>query len=200
MADMTVVNSQGKKTTATCGSPGIPGIPGNPGRNGMPGSRGSAGAKGDPGERGICGSPGIPGIPGSLGIDGMPGSEGPAGAKGEPGERKSDYVDLVKSNWKQCVWKRSDGKNTGLIQNCTFNKKYDNTSLRVFYAGTLYVLMAIVFAIDGILHLMVQNVQNLRLLKELFTLNRPKSTPIVTAILKATVTRFLKVTYVWDSG
>ena len=60
--------------------------------------------------------------------------------------------------------------------------------------------MAVVFAIDCILHLMAQNVQNQRLLKELFGLNRPKSTPFVIAILKVTVTRFLKVTYVWDSG
>jgi hypothetical protein len=49
----------------------------------------------------------------------MPGSRGPARAKGEPGERESDDVDLGKSNnsnWKQCVWKRVDKKNTGLIQ------------------------------------------------------------------------------------
>ena len=38
----------------------------------------------------------------------------------------------------------------------------------------LYVVMAVVFAIDGILHLMAQNVQNQRLLKELFTLDRPQ--------------------------
>jgi hypothetical protein len=101
---------------ATCGSPGIPGIPGNPGRNGMPGSRGSAGAKGETGERGTCGSPGIPGVPGNSGRDGMSGSSGPVGAKGEPGERESDDVDMVKSNWKQCVWKRLDTKDTGLIQ------------------------------------------------------------------------------------
>ncbi len=66
-----------------------------------------------------CGSPGIPGIPGvpgNPGRDGMPGSRGLAGAKGEPGERGNDYVDLVKSNWKQCVWNRRDGKDTGLIQ------------------------------------------------------------------------------------
>jgi hypothetical protein len=62
------------------------------------------------------------------------------------------------------------------------------------------VLGAIVFAIDGILHLMGQNVQNQRLLKELFTLHQCKPTPFVTAILKATVTKFLKVTYVWGSG
>ena len=60
----------------------------------------------------------------------------------------------------------------------------------------VYVLMAVVFVIDGISHLMAQNVQNQRLLKELFTFNQPQSIPIVTAILKATVTRYLKVTYV----
>ncbi len=60
--------------------------------------------------------------------------------------------------------------------------------------------MAGVFAIDGILHLMAQNVKSQRLLMEMITLHRPKSTPIVTAILKATVTRFLEVTYVWGSG
>ena len=36
--------------------------------------------------------------------------------------------------------------------------------------------MAVVFVIDGILHLMAQNVQNQRLLKELFTFHRPQST------------------------
>ena len=66
-----------------------------------------------------CGSPGIPGIPGvpgNSGRDGATGSRGPAGEKGEPGERGNDYVDLVKSNWKQCVWKTNDLKDSGLIQ------------------------------------------------------------------------------------
>ena len=63
-----------------------------------------------------AGIPGIPGIPGNPGRDGIPGSRGPAGEKGEPGERGNDYVGLVKSNWKQCVWIRDDGKDTGLIQ------------------------------------------------------------------------------------
>ncbi|CAB3979696.1 Hypothetical predicted protein [Paramuricea clavata] len=98
--------------------------------------------------------PGIPGIPGNPERDGLPGSRGLAGAKGEPGERGDDDVDLGKSNWKQCVWKRNDGKDTGLIQNCTFNKKYDNTSLRVFYEGTLktsgsYVCNRWYFTFDG---------------------------------------------------
>ena len=72
-----------------------------------------------PSSQATCGSagiPGIPGIPGNPGQSGIPGSRGPAGAKGEPGERGNDYVDLVKSNWKQCVWKRGDEKDTGLIQ------------------------------------------------------------------------------------
>ena len=86
---------------------------------------------------GSPGIPGIPGVPGNPGRDGLPGSSGSAGAKGEPGETGNDYVDLLKSNWKQCVWKRDDGKDTGLIQNCDFIKKYDNTSLRVFYEGSL---------------------------------------------------------------
>ena len=86
---------------------------------------------------GPAGIPGIPGVPGNPGRDGLPGSPGSAGVKGEPGERGNDYMDLLKSNWKQCVWKREDGKNVGLIQNCIFNKKYDNTSLRVFYDGNL---------------------------------------------------------------
>ena len=66
-----------------------------------------------------CGSPGIPGIPGvpgNPGRDGMPGPRGLAGEKEEPGERANDYVDLAKSNWKQCVWKRRDTKDSGLIQ------------------------------------------------------------------------------------
>ena len=63
-----------------------------------------------------------------------------------------------------------------------------------------YVPMAVMFAIDGISHLMAQNAQNQLLLKELFSLHQPKLIPIVTAILKATVTSFLKVTYVWASG
>ena len=41
-----------------------------------------------------------------------------------------------------------------LIQNCNFNKKYDNTSLRVFYEGTLrsegvYVCSRWYFTFDG---------------------------------------------------
>ena len=63
-----------------------------------------------------AGAPGIPGIPGIPGVPGAIGSRGPVGEKGEPGERGHDYVDVVKSNWKQCVWKRNDETDSGLIQ------------------------------------------------------------------------------------
>ena len=63
-----------------------------------------------------------------------------------------------------------------------------------------YVVLGVQNVVDGILPLMMQNVQSQQQLKELFTFHRPKTTPIVTAILKGIVTRFLKVTYVWGSG
>ena len=60
-------------------------------------------------------------MPGNPGRDGTPGSPGTSGAKGEPGEKGNDYIGLGKSNWKQCVWRKDDGKNIGLIQVCTIN-------------------------------------------------------------------------------
>ena len=67
----------------------------------------------------------------------MPGSRGLAGAKGEPGEKGNDFADLLKSNWKQCVWKSADGKNSGLIQvsalliNCIIISTDEDPSLRI---------------------------------------------------------------------
>ncbi|XP_028402269.1 collagen triple helix repeat-containing protein 1-like [Dendronephthya gigantea] len=85
---------------------------------------------------GSAGIPGIPGVPGSPGRNAGPGPAGPPGPKGDPGKPgESSYASNL--NWKQCVWKLNDDKDNGLIQNCIFNKKYDNTSLRVFYEGTL---------------------------------------------------------------
>ena len=48
---------------------------------------------------------------GDRGEQGATGNLGPMGKKGEKGDG-SDYS----INWKQCVWKRADGKDTGLIQ------------------------------------------------------------------------------------
>ena len=87
-----------------------------------------------------------------------------------------------------------------LLFRIVFSTRSTTTPHFVCSTKEVFVLMAVLFVIDGILHLMPQNVQNQLLLKELFTLNQPQSTPIVTVILKVTVTRFLKVTYVWDSG
>ncbi|KAM7432335.1 hypothetical protein ABFA07_017223 [Porites harrisoni] len=42
-------------------------------------------------------------------------------------------------NWKECAWKKEDGKDSGLIYNCDFVKKYPDTSLHVYYAGNLRV-------------------------------------------------------------
>ena len=64
-----------------------------------------------------CGKPGIlgvPGIPGTAGRDGRKRDVGALGEKGEPGESSENK--LIQSNWKQCAWKRDDGKDHGLIQ------------------------------------------------------------------------------------
>ncbi|CAB4017752.1 Hypothetical predicted protein [Paramuricea clavata] len=62
---------------------------------------------------------------------------GPVGTKGAPGEKGSDSG--LYSNWKQCAWARSDGKDNGLIQECLFNKKHHDSSLKVSYGGNLRI-------------------------------------------------------------
>jgi hypothetical protein len=54
------------------------------------------------------------------------------------------------------------------MHRAVFSKRNTTILHSVYFTKEAYVLMAVVFAIDGILHLMVQNVQNQRLLKELF--------------------------------
>ncbi|KAL9975946.1 hypothetical protein ACROYT_G013169 [Oculina patagonica] len=49
-------------------------------------------------------------------------------------------VTLSLSNWKQCVWRASDGRDFGLIKHCTFQKSQEKTALRVFYSGSLRIL------------------------------------------------------------
>ncbi|XP_046846816.1 collagen triple helix repeat-containing protein 1-like [Xenia sp. Carnegie-2017] len=90
-----------------------------------------------------CGIPGVPGVPGVPGAAGRDGLKGDVGSKGEKGERGNPGPplknDISFSSWKQCAWKRGDGKDHGLIQNCVFTKKFDNTSLQVFYGGSLRI-------------------------------------------------------------
>lgn len=42
-------------------------------------------------------------------------------------------------NWKECTWKRGDGKDSGVIQNCEFMKNFTDTSLHVYFAGNLRI-------------------------------------------------------------
>ncbi|XP_065843104.1 collagen triple helix repeat-containing protein 1-like [Oscarella lobularis] len=107
------------------GCSGVPGIPGSPGHNGLPGRDGLQGEKGSDGMKGPKGDRGEQGATGNL---------GPMGKKGEKGDG-SDYS----NNWKQCVWKRDDSKDTGLIKECIFKKRQSSTALKVAYNANLRV-------------------------------------------------------------
>ncbi|XP_065840435.1 collagen triple helix repeat-containing protein 1-like [Oscarella lobularis] len=132
------------------GCSGVPGIPGTPGHNGLPGRdglKGDDGMKGSTGDRGDKGATGKTGPKGSLGqrgsmgpigIKGEKGIKGKVGERGEPGHQGENGT-ANSINWKQCVWKRADGKNTGLIQECVFNKRNSSTALKVAYAANMRV-------------------------------------------------------------
>ncbi|XP_062502129.1 collagen triple helix repeat-containing protein 1-like isoform X2 [Corticium candelabrum] len=120
---------------------------GEKGMNGEKGLVGDAGAQGIKGEEGIKGERGLVGLPGDvggkgnagkIGPQGSQGPQGPRGIKGETG-RKEEKGEAMTLNWKQCVWNREDGKDSGLIQNCNFRKHDSNSALHVAYAGTLRV-------------------------------------------------------------
>ncbi|XP_028410668.1 collagen triple helix repeat-containing protein 1-like [Dendronephthya gigantea] len=87
---------------------------------------------------GTPGVPGVPGVPGQTGRDGRPGRPGVPGAIGAPGKKGHPGEPAI-SNWKQCTWRAGDGKDHGLIRDCTFVKKRDDSYLRVFYAGNLRI-------------------------------------------------------------
>ena len=53
----------------------------------------------------------IIGKPGEQGIKGLQGRKGDKGEKGE-----SPISVVSQSNWKQCVWKSSDGRDSGKIK------------------------------------------------------------------------------------
>lgn len=89
----------------------------------MPGSAGAAGrdgrdgAKGDLGTTGKVGPQGLPGANGMKGAKGQPGIQGPAGQKGDQGDKGDNETPRLTSymNWKECVWKRRDDKDSGEI-------------------------------------------------------------------------------------
>ena len=83
-----------------------PGIPGRNGHNGLPGRDGRDGGKC---EKGVAGPP------------------GPRGIKGEAGK-----VAAEERNWKQCVWKKAEGRDVGFIQ--VSGKQY--SLFRVGFTGS----------------------------------------------------------------
>ncbi|XP_062516224.1 collagen triple helix repeat-containing protein 1-like [Corticium candelabrum] len=106
---------------------GVPGFPGSPGRDGRDGRDGTRGEKG---EKGASDKIGPRGSKGAMGIQG---SKGDLGRKGEKGEATRQV------NWKQCVWKSGDDKDSGLIRECRFKKKHGHTALHVAYGGNLRI-------------------------------------------------------------
>ena len=79
--------------------------------------------RGAPGTNGI---PGHPGIPGRDGRDGAKGDLGTPGQKGSPGESCDCATPALSShmNWKECTWKKMDGKDSGEIYVRDFIKSF----------------------------------------------------------------------------
>ncbi|KAK2574040.1 Collagen triple helix repeat-containing protein 1 [Acropora cervicornis] len=140
------------QTSCACaaGIPGIPGIPGPAGPAGAAGSHGNRGPEGPTGPRGSKGDEGAQGKRGVQGLKGATGLSGPTGARGGRGEKGArgpqgtpgprGAVGLLVKNWKQCVYKNlDDGRDTGLIKECLFNKTSSKTGLRVFFNGNLRI-------------------------------------------------------------
>ena len=63
------------------------------------------GVRGNKGDEGSCGSSGPPGTKGV---------KGEQGSKGEKGEIVNSAVS--QTNWKQCVWKNDDSRDSGEIK------------------------------------------------------------------------------------
>ena len=84
---------------------------------GAPGARGRDGAKGDLGSPGKTGTKGPRGADGKKGVKGEPGIQGSSGQKGEQGNKGDSGTPQLAAhmNWKECAWKKGDGKDSGLI-------------------------------------------------------------------------------------
>ncbi|XP_022806865.1 collagen triple helix repeat-containing protein 1-like [Stylophora pistillata] len=137
------------------GIPGKPGLRGPRGHKGLTGEKGEIGSMGEKGREGIPGKIGPRGYKGSKGETGskggngagIPGMTGPRGPKGYKGERgigtkgqKGDGANIVPrqlANWKQCAWRAETDTDSGKIKECSFNKLYQNTALKVSYQGNI---------------------------------------------------------------
>ena len=112
------------------GTNGLPGMHGMPGSPGTPGRDGRDGAKGDPGNPGKTGPQGPPGVDGKKGTKkgakGEPGIQGPAGQKGQRGDKGDSGTPRLSShmNWKECTWKREDGRDSGEMHVSDFSYFY----------------------------------------------------------------------------
>ena len=87
----------------------VPGFPGAPGRDGRDGAKGNLGSPGKTGPQGP------PGAEGKKGAKGESGIQGPAGQKGQRGDKGDSVTPRLSShtNWKECTWKREDGRDSG---------------------------------------------------------------------------------------
>eukprot|EP00118_Oscarella_pearsei_P015510 m.140383 g.140383 ORF g.140383 m.140383 type:complete len:785 (+) comp38301_c0_seq2:61-2415(+) len=113
------------------GLPGIPGIPGRPGPQGPPGFSRTCenevgkviSQKGDQGERGHKGTKGEEGLP------------------GKPGEALSHegFNGTAIVNWRQCSYKISDGKDYGVVAECSLQKTFSDSVLRLTWNGAIRV-------------------------------------------------------------
>ena len=102
-------------TNGIPGMHGMPGSPGAPGRDGRDGAKGDQGSPGKTGPQGPAGAEGKKGDKGESGAQGSAGQKGQRGEKGESGSPGSPQLSSH-TNWKECAWKKEDGKDSGVIQ------------------------------------------------------------------------------------
>jgi len=88
----------------------------------------------------VSGCSGVPGAPGAKGDQGPVGTPGKIGPKGSEGPKGEQGTQAPQRNWKQCAWKNlNEGRDYGLIKECTFTKHAQDTALKVEYNGDLRI-------------------------------------------------------------
>lgn len=63
------------------------------------------------------------GVKGDQGMPGIMGSKGEKGEKGESSVTGSAADQVPQTNWKQCVWKTTDGRDRGKVK-ISFNESW----------------------------------------------------------------------------
>ncbi|CAH3021722.1 unnamed protein product, partial [Porites evermanni] len=133
----TAVTDKNNKSLDNSPLPSCYGV-GQPGTNGIPGVNGIPGSPGIPGRDGRDGVKGEKGGPGKTGQQGRVGLKGKRGEKGESQVLGSAYLPSH-VNWKECSWKKADGRDTGEIYSCQFMKNFTETALHVYFDGNLRI-------------------------------------------------------------